>query len=63
MRYIDIAGKIMIFSNIDNDVRTDRYIPVVYRIWRSPSRSAFHENDMKVQKLDQKKNISNSLDH
>ena len=38
IRYIDIAANIIYFSNIDNDVGTDRYTPVVYRIYRSSSR-------------------------
>ena len=63
MRYIDIASNINFYSNIDNDVGTDRYIPVVYRIWCNSSAPAFHKNDMKFQKLDQKKNISNFKDH
>ena len=63
MQNIDIAGNIIFFSNFDNNVGIDGYTPVVYQIYRSSSRPAFHENDMNFQKLDQKKNISNFLDH
>ena len=66
IRYIDIAANIIYFSNIDNDVGTDRYTPVVYRIYRSSSRIftiGLHvpirstndhkdrENDLKIKKI------------
>ena len=66
MRYIDVAANIVFFSNIDNDVGTDRYTPVVYRIYRSSSRIftiGLHvpmrstndrkdrENDLKIKKI------------
>ena len=64
MSIVRWAGNIMFFQIlITMYVGTDRYTPVVYWILRSSSRPAFHENDMKFQKLDQKKNISNVLDH
>ena len=65
MSIIRWAGNIMFFFQtlITMYVGTDIYTPVVYRILRRSSMSAFHENDLKFQKLDQKKNISNFLDH